>query len=81
MTHTTTSFNQYVLEWNSFYIKLYLGDVYIWMCDVLGGDSELESQSQGWSRDSSFAQETGAKFSRSQGLTVLSLYKLVQDAR
>lgn len=81
MTVTMASFCKYVLEGKHFCIKMRIGDAYTWMCKVLGGDSELESQSQGWSRDSSFAQEAGAKFSHSQGLTVLSLYNSVQDAR
>ncbi len=70
MTDTTTSFTNFVLERDAFYIKIELGDIYTWMCSVLGGDGELESHSQGRSRDSSFAQETGEKFSHSQGLTV-----------
>ncbi|MCB0391431.1 MAG: hypothetical protein KDD58_09070 [Bdellovibrionales bacterium] len=70
MTDTMASFQPYVLERNTFYIKIELGDIYTWMCKVLGGDSELESQSQGWSRDTSFAQETGEQIGHSQGLTV-----------
>ena len=70
MTDTTTSFSKFVSDRDTFYIKIKLGGSYTWMCKALEGDSELESLSQGWSRDSSFAQEAGEKFSRSQGLTV-----------
>ncbi len=70
MTDTMASFAKDVSEEDTFYIKIRTGGIYTWMCKVLEGDGELESQSQGWSRDSSFAQETGERFSHSQGMTV-----------
>jgi len=82
MTHTMASFTLYVLERNTFYYKILLNDIYTWMCKVPGGDGELESESQGWSRDSSFAQETGVKIqSQSRIDGVPSLLGKVQDAR
>ena len=82
MTDKMASFVSSVLERNTFYIKIINGGNYTWMCNVPGGDGELESESQGWSRDSSFAQETRGKIqsqSRIDGRP--SLLGKVQDVR
>lgn len=76
------SFTNSVLFWNRFYITISYGAFYTWMCETPGGDGELESISQGWSRDSSFMQGTGKKIQcRSRIDLVPSLENKVQDVR
>ena len=82
MTDRMASFVTSVLERDSFHYKINIKGGYTWMCSAFEGDGELESESQGWSRDSSFAQETGEKIqslSRIDG--VPSLLGIVQDVR
>ena len=82
MTDTMASFEGSVLLRYVFYIKIIMGDLYTWMCRIPEGDGELESQYQGWSRDSSFAQETGEIIqSQSRIDSVPSLLAIVQDVR
>mgnify|MGYP001226496792 CR=1 FL=1 len=82
MTIRMASFRGSVLERDSFCYKIKGGDKCTWMCIVPEGDGELESESQGWSRDSSFAQEAGAKIqSQSRIDGVPSLLGKVQDVR
>ena len=76
------SFIMGVSDRDNFYIKIGLQGVNTWMCIIPGGDGELESGSQGRSRDSSFAQETGEKIqSRSRIDSVPGLLGFVQDAQ
>ncbi len=83
MTHKMASFSAMGREEQCFCYKMILGNHCTWMCLVHpGGDSELKSESQGWSRDSSFAQETRVKIqSQSRIDGEPSLVRIVQDAR
>lgn len=77
------SFAGLVLERDGFCIKILLDVLYTWMClDVAGGVGELESECQGWARDSSSSQETELKIQYRSRIDFLpSLLKKVQDAR